>query len=264
MTYAAGKMLLEKQGSIGWMIFNNPERRNAVSKAMWQAIVQVVAELERDPEIRVIVVRGAGDKAFVSGADISEFDQVRATSEAVAEYEATSDRACRALELAKKPTIAMINGYCVGGGFDIALRCDLRFAAEDSKFGIPAARLGVGYPFGDIKRLVDHIGPMKAKEIFFTGRQFSAKEALAMGFVCGVVPSTQLEDAVLSVASMISDNAPLTMAAVKKCVLESKKTPQEWDAATCEAMVAACFGSEDYREGRRAFLEKRPPRFIGR
>jgi enoyl-CoA hydratase len=264
MSDTSNKMLLERHGPIGWMIFNNPERRNAVSKAMWRSMFDIVAELDADPQIRVIIVRGAGDQAFVAGADISEFDQVRATPEDVADYEATSDRACRALEQVNKPTIAMINGYAMGGGFDIALRCDLRFAAESARFGIPAARLGVGYPFVDIRRLVDHVGPMKAKEIFFTGRQFSADEALAMGFVGAVLPAAKLHEAVLSIGNTIARNAPLTIAAVKKCVIESLKGATEWDAKTCQAKVDACFNSGDYVEGRRAFLEKRPPKFLGR
>jgi len=258
------KILSEKHGSIGWMIFNNPGRRNAVSKAMWRSMADIVIELGADPDVRVIIVRGAGDQAFVAGADISEFDQVRATPEDVADYEATSDRACRALELVSKPTIAMINGFAIGGGFDIALRCDLRIAAKSARFGIPAARLGVGYPLVDIKRLVDQVGPMRAKEIFFTGRQFSAEEALAMGFVAAVVPGAELRDTVLNLAGKIAENAPLTIAAVKRCVIESRKGTEEWDAKTCQAMVDACFRSDDYVEGRQAFLEKRAPKFHGR
>jgi enoyl-CoA hydratase/carnithine racemase len=264
MTDSSNKMLAKRAGPIGWMIFNNPERRNAVSKAMRRAMCEIVEDFASDREIRVIVVRGAGDQAFTAGADISEFEKVRATPEDVVEYEALSDRACKALEEIGKPTIAMINGFAMGGGFDIAMRCDLRFAVEGARFGIPAARLGLGYPFLDIKRLVDHVGPMRAKEIFFTGRQFTAAEALAMGFVGAVLPTlAELEKHVLTVASTISANAPLTIASVKKCVLESVKGPGLWDARTCDAMVEACFSSQDYVEGRRAFLEKRRPSFQG-
>jgi enoyl-CoA hydratase/carnithine racemase len=264
MTDVSNKMLARKAGAIGWMIFNSPERRNAVSKAMRHSMCEIVADFASDRNIRVIIVRGTGDQAFSAGADISEFEKVRATPDDIAEYEALSDRACKALEEVGKPTIAMINGFAMGGGFDIALRCDLRFAVEGARFGIPAARLGLGYPFMDIKRLVDHVGPMKAKEIFFTGRQFTAAEALAMGFVGAVLPSlADLEAHVLTVAGAIAANAPLTIASVKKCVLESVKGPGLWDAHTCEAMVEACFSSQDYIEGRRAFLEKRPPSFQG-
>jgi enoyl-CoA hydratase/carnithine racemase len=263
MNSPPGTVLVEKDGAIGRMIFNNPSRHNAVSKSMWHSMCEIVNGIQSDPNVRVLVVLGAGDKAFVSGADISEFEAVRATSEAVARYEEVSTRACLALEKVNKPTIAMINGYCIGGGFDIAMRCDLRFASETARFGIPAARLGVGYPFADIKRLVHHVGPLKAKEIFFTGRQFSAEEAMQMGFLSAVVPSAKLDQLVQETARVIADNAPLTIAAIKKCVEEALKDVGDRDLSACHTLVGACFASADYVEGRRAFMEKRKPRFLG-
>lgn len=264
MEWGTEKMIARKDDAIGWMIFNNPERRNAVSKAMWQAMSRIVEAFATDPAVRVIVVRGAGERAFVSGADISEFESVRSTPADIATYDAISDEACLALERVAKPTVAMIHGYCIGGGFDVALRCDARIAAEDARFGIPAARLGLGYPFSDIARVVAHLGPTMTKEIFYSAQQFSAARAYEMGLVNQVVPAAKLEEAVLGYAREIAANAPMTIAAVKKCVGEALKDPAERDTAGCRAMVDACFASADYVEGRRAFMEKRPPAFRGR
>jgi enoyl-CoA hydratase/carnithine racemase len=258
------KMIAEKDGPIGWITFNNPARHNAVSMSMWEGLEEIVNDYLADDAIRVIVLRGAGDKAFVSGADISEFEEKRSSSEGVRLYNEATDRASEALRNANKPTIAMINGYCIGGGVSIAMSCDMRIAAENSKFGVPAAKLGLGYAAGGIKKLIDVVGPSFAKEIFFTARQFTAPEALAMGLVNRVVPNGQLESYVREYAGTIGQNAPLTIGAVKTIIGELLKPETKRDMKLCQDVVDRCFASQDYTEGRTAFMEKRKPLFKGR
>ena len=258
------KMIARKDGPIGWIVFNNPARRNAVSVEMWEALAEIVDDYARDPAIRVIVARGAGGKAFVSGADISEFEQKRSTPESTEAYRRISERGGEALRLVGKPTIAMIEGFCIGGGVSLALSCDLRIAAESARFGVPAARLGLGYELPGVKKLVDVVGPAFAKEIFYTARQFTAAEALQMGLINRMVADDQLESYVADYARMIAANAPLTVASIKTIVGEALKDESERDEALCDRVVDQCFNSEDYVEGRRAFMEKRPAVFKGR
>jgi enoyl-CoA hydratase len=258
------RMIAEIDGPIGWLVFNNPARRNAVSLDMWQAIPEIIDAYERDPAVRVIVLKGAGDKAFVSGADISEFEQNRASPEAVQRYDEIGNRAQLRLESASKPLIAMIHGFCMGGGVGVALQCDLRIASESARFGIPAARLGISYRLGGVKKLIDLVGPSFAKEIFFTARRFTAAEAHGMGLVNRVLPDAELEGFVRSYCAMIAENAPLSLAASKSMIAELTKPSREIDRAACEELVRRCFESEDYVEGRRAFMEKRKPVFQGR
>ena len=258
------KMLCEKDGAVGRIIFNNPARHNAVSLEMWQAMAAIMADFDADDQVRVIVVTGAGGKAFVSGADISEFKEKRNSEEAAAEYANISEAGRRALAETLKPTIAMIRGYCIGGGLATALACDLRIAAEGSKFGIPAAKLGLGYAYDGVKKLVDIVGPAYAREIFYTARQFGAEEALQMGLINRVVPDGELESYVDNYCKTIAGNAPLTVQAAKVIVREAVKDAVERDMALCKEVVARCFASEDYAEGRTAFMEKRRPVFKGR
>jgi len=258
------KMLFEKDGAVGRIIFNNPARHNAVSLEMWQAIATIMADFDNDDQVRVIVVSGAGGKAFVSGADISEFKEKRNSEEAAAEYAKISEAGRKALAETLKPTIAMIRGYCIGGGLATALACDLRIAAEGSKFGIPAAKLGLGYAYDGVKKLVDIVGPAYAREIFYTARQFAAEEALQMGLVNRVVPEGELETYVDNYCKTIAGNAPLTVRAAKIIVREAVKDEAARDMALCREVVARCFASEDYAEGRTAFMEKRRPVFKGR
>ncbi len=258
------KMIGGIEAGIGWVIFNHPERRNAVSLDMWQAIPTIMDALEADPAVRVIVLRGTGGQAFVSGADISEFERVRATPAQVVAYEAVSGEAQRRLKQTTKPTIAMIEGFCIGGGMGIAIGTDLRVASANATFAIPAAKLGLGYGADGIKVLIDLVGPSFAKEIFYTARQFTAEEATRMGLVNRVVPVEALEATVRAMAGMIAENAPLTVKAVKICVGEIVKGPQAMDQALCDQVVETCFASADYIEGRRAFMEKRKPAFQGR
>ena len=261
---ASDNILCEKDGAVGRLIFNNPARHNAVSLEMWEAAERVLHDLGGDDQVRVIVVTGAGEKAFVSGADISKFGDERATAEAVAHYNVVVARALKALHEAAKPTIAMIRGYCIGGGVGLAIGCDLRFCSEGSRFAIPAARLGLGYGIDGVRRLVDLVGPAFTKEIFFTARQFSAQEAAAMGLVNRVVPEAELERLVQDTAEAIAGNAPLTVRSIKRIVDEALADESARDVEACNRLVRACFDSQDYIEGRQAFVEKRKPVFVGR
>lgn len=257
------KMLSRKDGGIGTVIFNNPERHNAVSLEMWAATRDILDDFRADPEVRVVVLTGAGGKAFVSGADISKFGSERASQEAVAKYNATTEQAFSGVHDFPKPTIAMIRGYCIGGGMALATCCDIRICTPGSKFGIPAAKLGLGYDHKGIRRLMNVVGPSFAKEIFFTARQFEAEEARMMGFVNRVVPDDELESYVKGYGEMIAANAPLTIGAVKLTVGELLKDESQRDMDTVVASVKRCFDSKDYIEGRTAFMEKRKPAFTG-
>ena len=257
------KMLSRKEGNVGYLIFNNPERHNAVSLEMWEAAGGILADFAADTNVRVVVLMGAGGKAFVSGADISKFENERSSKEAIDRYNESVDKANSAIYEFPKPTIAMIQGYCIGGGVGLALCCDLRICSDNAKFGVPAAKLGLGYGFKGIKKLVDVVGPSFAKEIFFTARQFTAVEALQMGLVNRVLPGEVLEKYVQDYADTISGNAPLTVKSVKYIVGEAVKSANERNLKKCDELVAQCFASKDYIEGRQAFMEKRKPAFTG-
>ncbi len=257
------KLIARKDGAIGWVIFNNPEKRNAMSMDMTKAMGDALEDYAHDPAVRVVILKGAGDKSFVSGADISEFKEKRSTPETMEAYNAASNRAARALRECPKPTIAMIRGFCMGGGMGTAVACDLRIASDDSRFGVPAAKLGVGYRYERLKQLEDLVGPSFTMEIFYTGRQFSAPEALQMGLINRMLPAAELEKYVLDYATIIANNAPLTIAAVKRSVIEMAKEAGERDVALCNRMADNCFSSADYVEGRDAFIQKRKPAFQG-
>ena len=259
------QLLVETDGAVGWITFNNPAKHNALSVAMWRALPEALDRLEADPAIRVIVLKGAGERAFVSGADISEFATMRASEAAVAAYDELAEGATQRLRGADRPTIAMIRGYCMGGGLGLAIACDMRIASAGALFAIPAARLGVGYRIGSLKLLTDLVGPAFAKEILITARRFNASEAERIGLVNKVVPDDTLADEVDGYCSAIAANAPLSMRASKHLIAELARTGAEGvDAALCEELVSACFTSADYTEGRTAFMEKRPPKFTGR
>ncbi len=258
------RLLAQAEGAIGWMVFNNREKRNALSLDMWAAIPAILDRFERDRDIRVVVLRGAGEEAFISGADVSEFEKVRASPEQIAHYDKVSEAAVARIQSCPKPTLAMIHGFCIGGGVGVALSCDLRLAAESGRFGIPAARLGVSYRWTDIKKLMDLAGPADTKEIFYTARHFDAVEAKEMGLVNRVLPVAQLEAYTRDYCAKIAENAPLTIAATKGVIAELLKPASEIDRARCADLVKQCFASEDYIEGRRAFVEKRKPVFKGK
>ena len=257
------KMISRKDGGVGWMIFNNPERHNAISLEMWEAALEIMAAFAADPAVRVMIVTGAGGKAFASGADISKFKDERQEAAAVAHYQATTQKAYSAIQGMAIPTIAMVRGYCIGGGTAAAVCCDIRICTENAKFGVPAAKLGLGYGLQRAEPLVNLVGPAYAKEMFFTGRQFDAREAERMGLVNRVVPDDQLEATVQEMARTIADNAPLTVRTAKLVVGEVLKDARDRDVAATERAVDACFSSNDYKEGHAAFAEKRKPRFTG-
>ena len=257
------RIICTREGAVGQIVFNNPDRHNAMSLDMWRDGEAAIHELCGSGDIRVIVLTGAGDKAFVAGADISRFGEERDSEAAIAEYNASVRKFQDALTNAPIPTVAKIGGYCIGGGLAIALCCDVRIASDDSRFAVPAAKLGLGYAANGIERLMQIVGPSFAMEIFYTARQFDAAEALTMGLINRVMPRAELADYCEGYTSRISENAPLTIRAVKTAVTENLKPPSERDTALCDAQVTACFNSQDYIEGRAAFMEKRKPQFTG-
>lgn len=259
-----GRIILQRSGSIGWMCIHNPARLNAMSLSMWHQLASCVRELDDDPEIRVILLGGDGGKAFCAGGDISEFDRVRSGEEAASGYNSAGSAAMAALHGASKPTIAVIRGFCLGGGLGLALQCDLRLAAADAVLGIPAVRRGIAYGYGSVRQLVDLIGPGNAINVLVTGRRFSAAEALSMGLINEVHDADAIGSAATSLAGTIAGNAPLAVRSAKFMVQMALRDPAERDLTACTALEAACLASEDYREATRAFMEKRPPVFRGR
>ncbi len=258
------KLLAKKDGGIAQIIFNNPARHNAVSLEMWQRMKMLLTEFAADPDLRALVISGAGGKAFVSGADISKFESERASEDAVKLYNATSASVYEQLYNFPKPVIAKIQGYCIGGGANLAVCCDLRVCSDDAKFGIPAAKLGLGYGFPGVNRLAEIVGVSRAMELFFTARQVTAQEAYDMGLVNRVVPAADIDTAITEWTDMIAANAPLTIKTIKSVAREIGKPESKRDLGRLDRMVEDCFKSADYIEGRRAFMEKRKPKFQGK
>ncbi len=257
-------LLAESADGIATVTFNNPAKRNALSRQMQAALPPTLRALQDDPEVRVVVVRGAGDRAFVSGADISEFAEHRTSVDARAAYDRARADVGRAWAALAKPIIAMIRGYCIGGGVLTALQADIRIAADDSQFGVPAARLGLGYPLSGVAALAAVVGTAWTAEILFSARRLSAEEALRIGLVNRVVPGDDLADEVATLAGQIAANAPLTVVACKAALTELARPREARDTDRVAALVEACFRSEDYREGQAAFAERRAPVFRGR
>lgn len=249
---------------IGWVVFNDPARRNALSRGMWEAIPAVLAALENDPAIKVIILTGAGGKAFISGADINEFERHTPETDMIEARRRTEGQSGVWFSGCRKPTLAMIEGACIGGGLATALNCDIRIAAEGSLFGIPAARLGVGYPFDGIEKLVSIVGPAQAKQIMFTAEFYQSDRALQMGLVNEVVPREALENRVLELADMMARNAPLTVAAAKIAIDQLIEDPGQRDNHAVDEAIAKAMSSDDVVEGHQAFIEKRPAEFKGR
>ena len=246
------------------IVFNNPARHNALSVDMWGAVPALLTQAAADERVRVVVFSGAGDKAFVSGADISQFEDQRAAREAVAHYEALAEDALLAIERSAKPTLACIRGWCLGGGVNVAIACDIRIASSDSTFSIPAARMGLGYRYSALKNLVNLIGVGAAKDLFFTARRIGGAEACRLGLVSRIAEADELPALLAEYTTAIAENAPLTIAAAKTIIGEILKPSSELDTALCQDLILRCFQSEDYTEGRSAFMHKRRPQFKGR
>ena len=258
------KILGTKKGAIGTLTFNYPEKHNAISPEMSQAAGAVIDDFAADPAIRVVILRGAGSKAFVSGGDISKYEGNRSTPEQIAAYNKMTSGFRASLRGIGKPTIAMIRGWCLGGGLAIALNCDLRICTEDAQFGIPAAKLGIGYSAESLAQLIELVGPSVAKEVLFTARRYTAYEAHRIGLVNHVCQAGMLDAFVHSYAETMANNAPLSIIAAKRVIDEYVKDADKRDQAKADAAVAACFTSEDYKEGRKAFMDKRKPVWTGR
>lgn len=249
---------------IAVVTFDNPTKHNALSGEMRRALPGLLGWLGRTAEVRVVVLTGAGERAFMSGADISEFGDQRTSAEARAAYDATVSEANQAWAALDKPVIAMIRGYCLGAGLNTAVQADLRIAADDARFAVPAARLGLGYHHEHVEPLVALIGPAHASDLLFTARQVTAEDAVRIGLVNRVVPAERLSDDVMDLATAISANAPLTIAAAKAGIRHAARSGSTAERGRIHALVESCFTSEDYLEGQTAFAEKRSPRFQGR
>ena len=262
--YASGKMLAGKQEGVGILVFNQPEKRNAMSVEMWDGMSAILDDFGSDETIRVVVLTGAGDKAFVSGADISQFEKQRSNADAQKEYEKLTSSGRARLAAFAKPVIARIRGFCMGGGLGIAMQADLRLASEDAQFAIPAARLSIAYGFDMVRKLTDLVGPAHARMILYTGMRLNAREAERIGLVNRTIPADILSAEVIKIARAITENAPLSIRASKLSVAAAMQDEVNRDMAAIQAASAACFDSEDYREGRTAFMEKRAPVFKGR
>jgi enoyl-CoA hydratase/carnithine racemase len=257
-------LVVERRGAIGWIVFDSPAKRNALNAAMWRGIAPAVKAFDADAEVRCVAFRGAGTQAFSAGADISEFDKVRAQNSAVSEYDGLLDQVLHAIQDSRKPSVAMIHGFCMGGGLEIALACDLRYCGASAQFAIPAAKLGLAYNVEGHKRLLETVGHARAREIMFLGGRYVASDALAMGLVNGVLADAKLEKYVGEVLETLCGNAPLAIANSKTIIEEYVRSAGEPDQKAMQAAIDRCAASEDYKEGRRAFMEKRKPRFTGK
>jgi len=262
--FANGRMLASIEGGVGTITFNQPEKRNAMSIEMWVGLGEILAEFEEDSAVSVVVMTGAGDKAFVSGADISQFEKSRSNADAQKEYDRITSVGRERFHNFSKPVIAKIRGYCMGGGLAIAMATDLRIAAEDSQFGIPAARLSVAYAPDSVRRLIDLVGPAHARMILYTARRIDAKEAERIGLINHCVAIADLDKTVMDLANTIAENAPLSVQASKLTITEMLKDESQRNMAAIREIGAICFNSADYKEGRTAFMEKRRPKFTGR
>lgn len=259
-----GRLLVEKRGAVGWIVFDQPAKRNAINGAMWRGIPEAMARFDGDPQVRCVAFRGAGTEAFAAGADISEFEKNRDNRAAVGAYDDLLDRVLHAIQDSLKPSVAMIHGFCMGGGLEVALACDLRYCGRSAQFGIPAAKLGLAYNIEGHKRLLETVGHARAREIMFLGRRYGAEEAAAMGLVHQVVEDRELERCVGEVIAALCENAPLSIANTKTILEEYVKASGAPDALRMRAAIDRCATSADYIEGRRAFMEKRKPRFAGK
>lgn len=263
-TASNGAIRTQVDGSIGWLVIDNEAKRNALTLAMWKAIPAAIARLCADDAVRVIVVRGAGERTFVAGADISEFEETRSSADLARAYDAINVEAFRAIKNAPKPTIARIRGHCLGGGLGIALACDLRIASDNSVFGIPAARLGIAYPLDAMSDIVEAVGPMTAKRMLYTAERIDASTALKVGIIGEQATDETLDTRLSDLCGTIAENAPLTQQAAKLGILALVGGGQTDALTEAKKAANACFDSADFIEGRDAFLQKRQPVFSGK
>jgi enoyl-CoA hydratase/carnithine racemase len=257
-------LIVERRGAVGWIVFNQPAKRNAINAAMWRGIPRAMAQFDADPEVRCVAFRGAGIEAFASGADISEFDEIRAQKSSVAEYDGLLDQVLHSIQDSRKPSVAMIYGFCMGGGLEVALACDLRYCGRSAQFGIPAAKLGLAYNIEGHRRLIETVGHARAREIMFLGRRYNADEGFAMGLVNQVFHDAELDGEVGRIITQLCENAPLSIANSKTIIEEYVKAAGAPDEANMTTAIERCAKSGDYQEGRRAFMEKRKPAFKGK
>ena len=260
---SVGRLRVERRGAVGWIVFDQPAKMNAINDAMWRAIPEAMARYDADAEVRCVAFRGEGTQAFAAGADISQFEEIRDDQAAVGEYDDLLDRVLHSIQDSRKPSVALIHGFCMGGGLEVALACDLRYCGESAQFAIPAAKLGLAYNVEGHKRLMETVGHARAREIMFLGRRYGAQEAAAMGLVHRVLPDAELGAYVDGVIATLLENAPLAIANSKTIVEEYVKSEGAPDLARMRDAMRRCAVSEDYKEGRLAFMEKRKPRFSG-
>lgn len=260
---ADGRLLVTRSGGIAAITFNNPDKLNAMSLSMWQGLSEICHELREDPELRVVTLQGAGDRAFVVGADISEFGEKRSDAQASAVYNAAVSAAEAALETLPVPTLALIRGYCIGGGLGIAMRCDMRLARADARFAITAARLGLGYGYDGVASLHRRLGHAATADLLFSGRKLKAEEALAKGLCDQVHPMDQFDAQSAAYVEQLAQNAPLTIRATKAALCDLALPEAQRDPTMTQNLIKLCFDSNDYQEGQTAFAERRPPGFTG-
>ena len=257
------ELIIRRDGPVGRVVFSNPTKYNAMSYDMWMGLPKALTEFDADPDIRLVVLEGDGSKAFVSGADISQFESQRTDADAQARYNRAVESAYLSPIACSKPVIAKIRGICMGGGLGLAAACDLRFCTEDSRFRMPAARLGLGYNSVGVRRFLDVFGLQNTLDIFYSARIFGAADAQRMGFVTRVESSENFDKVVDDWCKLVAENAPLTLRALKLTVNQLGRDAGDRDMAAVDRALAACYASDDYREGARAFMEKRPPVFRG-
>jgi enoyl-CoA hydratase len=258
------ELITRREGAVGWIVFSNPDKFNALTYDMWRALPEALGRFDADPAVRVVVLAGDGDKAFVSGADISQFEEARTAEDARSKYNQAVERAYSAPSLCAKPVVAKIRGICMGGGLGLAAACGVRLAADDAVFRMPAARLGLGYNFIGIRRFIHVIGAANTADIFYSARKFDARDALQMGFVSRVIPAGDFDREFAAYCELIAENAPLSLIAAKAAIREALKDPMDRDLESLQRLIDACGASADYREGTTAFMEKRKPNFQGR
>ncbi len=259
-----GQVRLSVADGVARLVFDNPAKLNAIDAAMWRALPGLLARVAEDPAVRVLVLAGAGERAFSTGNDISEFDSIRADPAQAEAYNELQRAVARAMVALPKPAIAALHGHALGAGMELALQCDFRLATPAARMGVPAVKLGLPYRMEDIVKIADVVGLARAREMVLTGRSYTGEDLLALGLVQRVLPDrAAMEVEVARLAAELAANAPLSLAAAKLSFREMARRDGPPDLAACRAADDACYASADYAEGRAARREKRPPNFTG-